>query len=285
MYVVELGEPSCVPVLLLHGQPGRGKDFFKVPEMLAAKFRVIVADRPGYGRTGGNALGLKENAELFANWLKGHDASPALVVGHSFGGGIALSMAVHYSDVVAGLVLAGSVGSTESLSTLDRVLALPVVGEAIAIAGLPSLSVAASGLRRMSGLLPEPLRERLATSLPGEELDGIFSQVAAVARSFAVEQRCLVAEVPLLAGALGALNIPVAVVAGEWDQVVPIAAQESLARSIAAASFRKVDKVGHFLPRDAPMTVVNAVEEVADRMAYATSDGSSNDPGSLQPSA
>jgi len=49
MYVQELGEGEAV--LLLHGTPSPASDWLPVAERLASRYRVLVPDLPGYGRS------------------------------------------------------------------------------------------------------------------------------------------------------------------------------------------------------------------------------------------
>ena len=69
--------------LLLHGQPGQGSDWDDVAAGLASSNRVLVPDRPGYGRTGGPAVGLAANADSLDCLLDDKGVGSATVVGHS----------------------------------------------------------------------------------------------------------------------------------------------------------------------------------------------------------
>jgi len=57
------------PVLAVHGQPGLASDWDGVVALLVDDHRVVVPDRPGYGRGGGVALGMAANAEVLADVL------------------------------------------------------------------------------------------------------------------------------------------------------------------------------------------------------------------------
>ena len=51
------------PILLVHGQPGSRADWSRLIPLLAGDHRVLAVDRPGYGESGGEAVGLLENAQ------------------------------------------------------------------------------------------------------------------------------------------------------------------------------------------------------------------------------
>lgn len=89
-FVVDRGRGH--PVLFVHGQPGLGSDWDPVAEKLG-DHRLLIVDRPGYGRSGGETLSIAGNAELLAELVVGRDAVPVTVVGHSYGGGVAIELA------------------------------------------------------------------------------------------------------------------------------------------------------------------------------------------------
>jgi pimeloyl-ACP methyl ester carboxylesterase len=73
--------------LLLHGQPGTAAHWGPVTRRLRGRMRVIAPDRPGYGRTGGRAMGFGENAEAAVALLDRLEVESAVVAGHSWGAG------------------------------------------------------------------------------------------------------------------------------------------------------------------------------------------------------
>lgn len=89
--------------------------------LLESSHRVLAPDRPGYGGTGGPALGLAANADALAGLLDHAGISAATVVGHSWGGGVALALAQRHPGRVSGLVLVASIGTAAGLGTFDRV--------------------------------------------------------------------------------------------------------------------------------------------------------------------
>ena len=78
-----------------------------------------------------------------------------------------------------------------------------------------------------------------------------------------VEQRALVSELPAVVATLGRLSVPVAVVAGGWDLVVPPRAASSLAHAIPGAELTVLPRAGHFLARDEPEALATIVRRGA----------------------
>jgi pimeloyl-ACP methyl ester carboxylesterase len=102
-------EPERPSVLAIHGSPGTWDAFRGVLEdpELRARARLFAFDRPGFGASGRGAAepSLARQAEAAAAVLEAERAAPAVLVGHSLGGPIAVRLAIDRPELVAGLVL------------------------------------------------------------------------------------------------------------------------------------------------------------------------------------
>jgi pimeloyl-ACP methyl ester carboxylesterase len=267
--LVDVGTGS--PVLLVHGQPGVGKDWDVVVQRARHGHRLLVPDRPGYGDGPDAAQSMASNAQWLADLLVEHQAAPATVVGHSYGGGIALLLAASHPELVSGLVLVGSVGVGAALGVVDRVLTVPLVGEGVSAVGLAAMGRVLPPLRPLAADLPGRAGKWLAAALPdaahaSADLGRPGGQ-GRVRRSFVVEQRALVDEIADVEASAETLAVPTVVIVGEWDVVVPPAVGRRLAATIAGAELVAVPEVGHFLPRDRADVVVDAIRTVVGRPA------------------
>jgi len=253
------------PVLVVHGQPGLGSDWDPVVEQLA-DHRVLVVDRPGYGRSGEETLSIEGNAEVLADLLAEEDAAPATVVGHSYGGGVAIVLAARRPELVAGLVLVGSIGRADSLNLLDRVLATSVMGEVVSAAGLFTLGRLLPPVRRLAKDRDSTVFQWLRASLPDDRYDRVSAQRGRqVRRSFVAEQRALVHEIGAVESSLTSVRAPTVVISGAWDLVVPPSVSASIAASIHGSELVRVARTGHFVPRDAPEVIAAGVRSVESR--------------------
>ncbi|HUO49937.1 MAG TPA: alpha/beta hydrolase [Acidimicrobiales bacterium] len=269
------------PVLYVHGQPGLGADGDAVAEALGAGHRVLLPDRPGYGGSGPEPASMEDNAALLADLLRARAAVPATVVAHSYGGGVALLLAARCPELVAGLVLVGSIGRSDSIGAFDRVLALPGVGEVMTAAGLVALGRLLPRMRRLADRAPGELGTRLTAALPDEGfLEAALSQGHWVWRSVVTEQRFLLREIALVGDAVDRIAVPTIVVTGTRDVVVPPKVAVSLAATIPGAQLVIIGRAGHFVPRDKPRVVAAAVrriEELADATARDMADATARD--------
>jgi pimeloyl-ACP methyl ester carboxylesterase len=110
-------------IVLLHGFGGAASNWTLVAPELADRAHVIVPDLPGHG--GSSALPAPpETLDPFAERVAHLLAEPAVVVGHSLGGVVALRLAVRRPELVRGLVLAGSAGISSATRSAERALTL-----------------------------------------------------------------------------------------------------------------------------------------------------------------
>lgn len=96
------------PLLLVHGFTGRGSAWGSHVAAFAERFRVIVVDLPGHGRSGIAdpwRMSVDEAASDLAEILTRFAATPANVLGYSLGARIALQLAIAHPEAVARLIL------------------------------------------------------------------------------------------------------------------------------------------------------------------------------------
>lgn len=103
------GRHSKPTILFIHGAPGSSDNFFQFmkDQTLASKFDMISVDRPGYGYSsfGESVTSIEEQALILEPILKEYRSTPTIVVGHSYGGPVAVKAAVLYPDWVQGIML------------------------------------------------------------------------------------------------------------------------------------------------------------------------------------
>jgi pimeloyl-ACP methyl ester carboxylesterase len=222
------GNARSHQLLLLHGQPGSAADWRRVQARLPAPLQAVAVDRPGYGSSARAAAGFAGNARAVVDVLDAGGISQAVLVGHSYGGGVALSAASLAPDRVEALVLLASVGPG-CLNALDRLMAARGTG--------PLCAMIAVALTRW---------------IPGGDHHPMW-------RTFLTEQRALVREVDQLTSVLPRIRVPVLLLADPRDIVVPVATARRLELALPEARLQLIRGSGHDLPRRAPGRVANAI--------------------------
>ena len=222
-------------VVALHGQPGDASDWDAVAALLPDDLAFLALDRPGYGRNPRPAGSIADNVEWLIGELDRAQLTDVTLVGHSYGGGVALAAAAAAPDRVTGLVLVASIGPG-AVKWWDRVLAARLVGPAVAFGAL--------------AVLPR-LSRRLRPH-------------AAPWRSFVVEQRELVSSAESWIGQPLEITVPTLILADPEDNVVPITTSYGLRDAIAGARLDPVTG-GHSLPMTNPAAVASAIREAVVR--------------------
>jgi pimeloyl-ACP methyl ester carboxylesterase len=107
LHILERG--SGPPLVLVHGLGAQMRNFtYALVGRLAANFRVICIDRPGCGystRPSQVSASLTGQAETIAKLIAQMGLDKPIVVGHSYGGALALALAVNHPGGVGGLAL------------------------------------------------------------------------------------------------------------------------------------------------------------------------------------
>ena len=245
-------------LVLLHGQPGAAADWLPLTSRLPGTLRAIAADRPGYGTSPLPPTGFAGGARAVLADLDARGIQRAVLVGHSYGGGVALSVARLAPHRVEALVLLASVGPG-CVNGWDRLLAAPLAGPACALAAWRLTPwIARARLARIT-------RRRGRPPGPDEHVNWqVWAQAGGRGgrswRTFLAEQRALLDELDGLVSALPSIRIPVLVMADPDDVVVPFGTARGLARALPDARLQLVRGTGHHLPRRAAGVIARAIE-------------------------
>jgi pimeloyl-ACP methyl ester carboxylesterase len=247
-------------LVLLHGQPGSPADWRQVAARLPAQLHAVAADRPGYGSSRLPAGGFAANARAVLDDLDSRGIKRAVLVGHSYGGGVALSAASLAPRRVEAVVLLASVGPG-CVTGWDRLLAAPGAGQLCAlVAWRLTPWIARARLARLARLA----RRRGRPLRPDEHVNWqVWGHAGRehrpLWRTFLTEQRALLRELGELEHVIPSVRAPVLVLADPRDTVVPVDTARRLARALPDARLRLVEGAGHHLPRRTPDVVADAI--------------------------
>ncbi len=233
--------PEVVPdlargekVVCIHGSGGNGAVFAELLEALAAEHSPLALDLPGHGRSGGlESLGSIERMAAFVGaFLDKWGIAKPVLLGHSMGGAVALSLALERPDAVGALVLCGS--------------AARFTGAAI-----PAVTRVVQGKERRPFF-----RDAYSPKASPEVLRRGFLE------ELKTDPRALLGDLEACrafdaSGALAGVAAPTLVVVGEDDD---LRAQSDLrAARIPGARLRVIPEAGHMLPLERPAALADAV--------------------------
>ena len=247
--------PGPHELVLLHGQPGSPADWQQVAARLpAGSTRSHPTGRIWLQPASG---GFAANARAVLDDLDSRGIKRAVLVGHSYGGGVALSAASMAPSRVEAVILLASVGPG-CVNGWDRLLAAPGAGQLCALVAwrltpwIARARLAWLGRRRGAALRPD---EHVNWQVWGHAGGGR----GRLWRTFLAEQRTLLRELGDLERAIGSVQAPVLLLADPRDTLVPIDTARRLAHALPDARLQLVHGVGHHLPRRAPDAVADAM--------------------------
>ena len=269
MYWEQSGRPDGIPVVFLHGGPGAGtapthRRFFD-----PARFRIVLLDQRGAGRSTPQAeLVDNTTAHLVADLetLRAHlGIERWIIFGGSWGSTLGLAYAEAHPDSCRALVLRGVFLCRQHeidwfLSGIGRFF--PEAWRAFAglVPAAERDDLLAAYYRRLTD--PEPAVHMPAalawaeyegacsTLMPSPETVAAFRDRAMALGLARIEahyfvNRLFMAEGALLAGVECLRHIPGVIVQGRYDMVCPIATADELARAWPAARYVIVPDAGH----------------------------------------
>ncbi|MFG1930618.1 alpha/beta fold hydrolase [Mycobacterium sp. NPDC048908] len=106
LHVHRYGPPRPPQILAVHGLTGHGRRWQTLATRHLSDFAIVAPDLIGHGRSSWAApWSIDANVAALADLLDAEASGPVVVVGHSFGGAVALNLAAARPDLVASLVL------------------------------------------------------------------------------------------------------------------------------------------------------------------------------------
>ncbi len=254
-------------VILLHGASGNLRDFtFGIAPDLVRNHRVVAFDRPGLG----HSAALHDRGESPAEQAAHLDAAAAMagvaravVVGHSFGASVAMAWALNHPARVAAVVsLAGAVNPWPGGLGSWYSIASSRLGGATIVPLVAALAPRARAEDAVSGIFtPDPVPEGYIRYV-GVDL----TLRAPVLRANARQVNGLKPHVTEMAARYPRLTIPVEIVHGTADTIVPAAIHsEPLARTVPAARLTLLPGVGHMPHHARPAETIAAIGRAVRR--------------------
>jgi len=235
------------PVLLLHGFGGSTYCWREVMPRLTEQYDVVAMDLNGFGYTQRprrpDAYSYVGQSALVLGVMDALEFDSVHLVGHSYGGGLALHLAVNHPQRLRSLTLVAATppGGTfpgQSLTALFRPIILWYV--------------------ETFTLKPGPIRDALRSAVVDDDL--ITAQVAdEYLKRLRVEGfrdafggLTTARNRALTSAQLGAIAAPTLILWGEQDAFVPLSTGERLKTQMPRATFKAFPNVGHLSMVESP---------------------------------
>jgi pimeloyl-ACP methyl ester carboxylesterase len=269
------------PVLLIHGFGASGFTWSKIVPRLSRDHRIIVIDLKGFGRARkprDRHYTLRDQAAGVIMIIKALGLESFAMVGHSLGGGVALLTALLIEQQLPGrldrLALVDTIAYRQTLPYFIRLLRVPVLATLI------------------TSLLPKKWMVRLVLDFAycdRRKIEDAFVDEYARplycsggrAALIATARALIPPDVDELASRYSTIAVPVQLLAGREDRVVPLAVVRRLAGAIPAARLHILDCCGHVPHEEQPEETVSILREF---LAAPTGRHGGVEPASAEPS-
>ncbi len=242
-YVVAGRGPA---VVLVHGLGGFAESWRYTVEALAGRATVYALDLPGFGRSSKPhaRYALSYFARALHGFMDALEIGSASLVGHSLGAAVSMTYALTHPSRVARVAIVGGLvpGFPYRLSWLARCAAVEGIGELLSLCGSPRLykaSIARCFHERMPTEVDFLVDSFYAERTTPEARAAFLATVRHIDRE-------LVDRLPDYRRALATVDVPVLLIHGRQDRVVPARHAAAAAAGIPLAALRWIDRCGHF---------------------------------------
>jgi pimeloyl-ACP methyl ester carboxylesterase len=265
-----IDEGSGPTVVMIHGLAGQHGHFvYALRDVLTEDHRVVILDRPGCGystRPPYASATIAAQAQTISRFIAALGLKNPLIVGHSLGGAIALSLAVNHPEQVAGLALLAPL-THKPLHTpqIFRGLAIPSPFARWLVAW--TIAVPLSIKNRVSVLAaafgPQSAPRDYATRGRGALNLRPRSFINACRDFMAIHEE----QADLTAGYSG-IKVPVGVLYGTADRILdPAEHQAALTAKLPLAECELIEGAGHMIPISSADRCAQFIARVAQRVA------------------
>lgn len=257
VHYVDFGGREDGPhLVLVHGLGGSHLNWDLLAPLLTPHARVLALDLPGFGLSepGHRLATVQNNVTVLHRFLTEVAGTPAVLVGNSMGGMISLLQTDRAPETVSGLVLVDPAIPPPRQRPDARVglsfllYALPGVGERYLARRRRNKGARATVLETLQlcgvdpATVPPGLVDRSAALIEARQ------DVAGMDRAFLTAARSLLlllADPRLVRRAMAGVRVPVLLVHGDRDRLVPIAAARDAASRHPGWRYLELRGVGH----------------------------------------
>ena len=269
IHVVKSGSSTSQVALLIHGWSSSWYAMLPTLELLRQQFHCIAVDLPGFGHSPPlkQPVSIRAYTDLMAELIKQVTNQPVILVGHSMGGMIGVTLARYYPELVDRLILLCPT-ITGKLSRLMNLAVYPVslleqskLGSLL-VAGTEKLFVGVTDLimRPVSfaenSHLTEPVYKRLRDDVRRRGQGRVRAECFRAMREHDLRSE------------LTHLNTPALVIWGAEDNTVPLRDASLIAEEWTDAELRILPNAGHWPQFERPMRTVQLISSFLGFVKY-----------------
>ena len=258
LYYEEQGKGP--PLLLIHGFGASTFTWRFVAPELAKTHRVIAVDLKGFGQSDkpfDERYSVYDQAELLAQLIEDKDLRNLTLVGHSFGGGVALLLALEANQRLDGritrLVLLNSIAYPQNIPVFFRLLDVPLVSQI--------------GVRMVPPLVQTRVALQIAyfddSKIDPEEVELYAAPLKTAAGKHAIihSARQIVPEdIAELSERYKTITLPTLILWCDHDRIVPLEVGIKLRRTLPNSTLRLIEDCGHMPQEEQPASTLELIK-------------------------
>jgi pimeloyl-ACP methyl ester carboxylesterase len=255
------------PILLLHGFATSSFTWQAIEPDLAKNHRVIAVDLRGFGASDkpiDDHYSIFDQADAIAAFIEQENLKDLTIVGHSFGGGITLALAMKSAEQahprIRNIVLIDSIAYKQPIPIFFRLLQIPMLGEVSMTLVPPEVQVA-QGLR-----LAYYDHDKITARAVAEYANTLYSPASKHALIKTVEQ-IMPDNIDEIAAKYKTIKAPTLVLWCKDDKVVPAIFGRRLRADIIPSELVVFDHCGHMPQEEKPEDTTRAIEAFLARNA------------------
>ena len=261
--VVDKGQGR--PILLLHGLATSSFTWHEIVPDLSKTNRVLAVDLRGFGASDkpiDDHYSIFDQAEAINAFIEQENLRDLTIVGHSFGGGITLALALKAQQQraprIRNIVLVDSIAYRQPIPIFFRLLEIPMVGE-VSMTLVPPEVQASQGLR-----LAYFDRDKISSRAVAEYASTLYSPAAKHALTKTVEH-LIPDNIDDVAARYKTIRIPALILWCQSDKIVPIALGRRLHEEMPTSELVVLADCGHMPQEEKPEDTVRAIQDFLAR--------------------
>ena len=258
LFYEEKGKGS--PVLLIHGFGASTYTWRHIAPELARNHRVIAVDLKGFGQSDkpfDERYSVYDQAELLVQLIEEKDLRDLTLVGHSYGGGIALLLALEADGRLEGrisrLVLLDSIAYPQNIPVFFKMLDVPVVSQ--------------MGIR----MVPPSVQTRVAlqiayfddNKITSEEVEAYAAPLKTAAGKHAIihtARQIVPEDIAELSERYKTMTLPTLILWCDHDRIVPLEVGIKLRRTLPNSTLKLVEECGHMPQEEQPESTMDLIQ-------------------------
>ena len=255
IYAQEAWRPDLQKAILIHGWSSSSYAMSPLTALLSQRFSSVAVDLPGYGRSPpmDSRASIPVYAEMLVELIEQISEGPVVLVGHSMGGMISLTIALNHPEVVERMVLICPTISGRLSRTINFFVSPINFIERFSI-GRSLVSAIERTYVGVTDRLMRPVSFADRSGIAEKDYDRLRSDARRTGEG-RVRAQCFSAmRENDLSGALNRIETPALVIWGAEDNTVPLRDAGLVADEWPDADLRIIPKAGHWPHFETPDT-------------------------------